>query len=94
MTTVDVTIPDEWLTLLQRSHLGDRPLAEQIRWALAIHLFQEGIISVGKAAALVGEPRANFELALGEMGVPVRRWDLEDYKRESEVIERVLQNQP
>ncbi len=90
MTTVEVTLPDELLELLGQSRLASRPLAAQLRWALAIHLFQEGIISVGRAAALVDEPRANFELSLAEMGIPVARWDTEEYRKDAEAIERVL----
>lgn len=69
MQTTEVEIPQEVLTLLKGSPLSDRPVADQVRVALATHLFQEGIISVGKAAAIAGEPRATFELLLGEMGI-------------------------
>jgi len=40
MQTVEVDIPEELLTLLKRSRLGDRPVPEQVRVALAIHLFK------------------------------------------------------
>lgn len=89
MQTVEVGIPEELLTLLKRSRLGDRPVPDQVRVALAIHLFQEGVISVGKAVAIAGEPRATFELLLGEMGIPPVRYDLEDYRRDSETLERL-----
>jgi hypothetical protein len=74
MPTVGVDIPEEVLTLLRDSRLGDRPIGEQVRVALAIHLFQEGVISGGKAAAIAGESRATFELLLGEVSPGSGAW--------------------
>jgi predicted HTH domain antitoxin len=78
MRTIEV--PDELLDLLQGSRLAGRPEADQVRSALAIHLFQEGIISIGKAAALAEVPRVEFEWLLVEMGIPVVRYDVADYE--------------
>ena len=89
MTTINVGIPEELLTLLRRSRLGDRPADEQVRIALAVHLFQEGVISVGKAAAIAGEPRASFELLLPEMGIPTLRYDVADHQRDREAFRHV-----
>lgn len=94
MPTVGVDLPEEVVTLLKGSRLGDRPVGEQVRVALAIHLFQEGVISVGKAAAIAGEPRATFELLLGEMGIPPVRYGLEDYRQDREAFERARQKRP
>ena len=57
MATIAVEVPEELVVLLRRSRLGSRPAADQVRTALAIHLFQEGVVSVGQAAELAGEPR-------------------------------------
>ena len=83
--------PQAELTLLKRSRLGDRTVPEQVRVALAIHLLQEGVISVGKAASIAGEPRATFELLLAEMGIPAVRYDVEDYQQDREAFERSRQ---
>lgn len=50
--------------------------------ALAIHLFQEGVISVGKAAELAAEPRPSFERLLADMDIPPARYDLADYEQD------------
>ena len=50
--------------------------------ALAIHLFQEGVISAGKAAELAGEPRPSFELLLREMNIPPVHYDVADYEQD------------
>lgn len=88
-----VAVPEELLALLKESRLGSRSEEDQIKAALAIYLFQEGVISIGKAAELAGEPRASFELALGELGIPAARWDVEDYHREWWAIERARERE-
>ena len=88
MTTRTIDVPEDILVLLRQPRLGGRAEAEQVRMALAIHLFQQGVISVGRAAELAGEPRATFGLLLGEMGIPPVRYDLEDYQADVEAIQR------
>jgi predicted HTH domain antitoxin len=82
MKTKTVEVPEEILDLLQRSRLGRRSGPDQVRTALAIHLFLEGVISVGKAAELAGEPRVDFEWQLVEMGLPTVQYDLADYEQD------------
>ena len=91
MTTRTIEVPEEILALLRQSRLGGRAEEEQVRMALAVLLFQQGVISVGRAAELAGEPRATFELLLGEIGIPPVRYDVEDYERDKEAIQRALQ---
>src|SRR6266851_1836598 len=82
MKTKTVEVPEEILELLQRSRLGGRSEPDQVRTALAIHLFLEGVISVGKAAELAGEPRVDFEWQMVEMGLPTVQYDLADYEQD------------
>ncbi|MCA1723181.1 MAG: UPF0175 family protein [Thermomicrobia bacterium] len=70
MSTAQVEIPDEILTLLEQSPLTGRAHADQVKIALATYLFQERLVSIGRAAELAGEPRAAFELLLSQMGIP------------------------
>jgi predicted HTH domain antitoxin len=88
MATRKVEVPEELLALLRQSRLGTRPDADQVPLGLAIHLFQEGLISVGRAAELASEPRATFELLLGDLGIPPVRYDLDDYQSDFETIQR------
>jgi predicted HTH domain antitoxin len=81
MATTTIDVPDELLALLQRSRLGGRARDAQVRIALAVHLSQQGLGSVGRAAELAGAPRASLELLLGELGVPPARIDEADYRR-------------
>ncbi|MBI2912224.1 MAG: UPF0175 family protein [Chloroflexi bacterium] len=81
MATVEVG--DEVLRLLEGSRLARRPAADQVRVALAIHLFLEGVVSIGKAAELAGEPRVDFEWLLVEMGLPTVLYDGKDQARDA-----------
>ena len=82
MQTKKIDIPAELLALLQRSRLGDRPLAAQVKAALAIHLFLEGLVSIGKAVELAGQPRVDFEWLLADMGLPTVQYDVSDYEQD------------
>jgi predicted HTH domain antitoxin len=82
MNTRTIEIPEDLLVLFRRSRLGTLPEVEQVRYALAIHLFQEGLITVARAAELSGEPLASFELLLGKMGIPPVRYDVEDFEED------------
>jgi predicted HTH domain antitoxin len=90
MRTIEV--PDELLDLLKSSRLAGRSETDQVKSALAIHLFQEGVISIGKAAALAGVPRLEFEWLLVEMGIPVVRYDVADYEVDKHGIARAQQH--
>lgn len=82
MSTQQVEVPDELLALLQGSRLAARDTAGQVTAALAIHLFLEGLISIGRAAELADVPRVEFEFLLVEMGLPTVRYDLADYEQD------------
>jgi hypothetical protein len=76
--TKAVDVPVEVLELLRGSRLGRHPVVDQVRVALGIHLFLEGLVSVGKAAELAGVPRVEFEWLLVELGIPTVQYDVAD----------------
>ncbi|MDA8217845.1 MAG: UPF0175 family protein [Dehalococcoidales bacterium] len=86
MQTRRVEIPEEILDLLRRSRLGKRAATDQVKRALAIHLYLEGLVSVGKAAELAQVPRLEFEALLVEMGLPTVRYDRTDYEHDLQDI--------
>lgn len=93
MATVEVEIPEELLTLLKRSLLAERSVPDQLRIALAAHLFQEGVISIGKAASIADEPRASFELLLAEMGIPALRYGVTEHRQDKQAFEDARQKE-
>ena len=80
------------LRLLAGSRLGNRPEADRVKIALAIHLFQEGVVSIGKAAELAGEPRASFEWFLVQMGIPTVRYELSGYEEDLRTIAKLSES--
>ena len=91
MGTKTIEVADEIFELLRASRLKERPEADQVKIALAIHLFLEEVISIGKAAQLAGENRVEFELLLVDMGLPVARYDRDDYRQDLATIDRLKQ---
>ena len=55
---------------------------EGVTVALAVHLFDEEQISLGKAAQLAGMGRAAFTKYLGALGIPVIRTTQTELERE------------
>jgi predicted HTH domain antitoxin len=80
--TIEVAVPADLLELLKESRFGERSVEDQFRIAMAIHFLQQGIISTGKAASIAAVPRAEFELTLGEAGIPYVTYTLGDYLEE------------
>lgn len=91
MATVEVS--EDVLDLLGSSRLAKRSAADQVRIALAIHLFLEGLVSIGKAAELADERRVDFEWLLVEMGLPTVRYEVSDYEEDLRSVAEVERRQ-
>ena len=89
----DVAVAGELLDQLGRSRLSTRDRTGQVRVALAIHLFITREISLGRAAELAGERRADFVNLLKELGVPVVQYGKEQYQQDLESIEALEHQQ-
>lgn len=83
-----IEVPEELIELFGDSRLGTLPIAEQVRVALAAHLFLEGLISIGKAAELAGQNRFEFEWLLVQMGLPTVRYEVADYAEDLRGVSR------
>ena len=86
-----------WLSTLTWSQftLGERPAARPLTQhnrlsgpgrLLAIHVFLEGLVSIGKAAELAGTPRIDFEWLVAEMGLPIVRYDVADAEQDLKTL--------
>lgn len=62
--------------------------AEELKRELAIHLFEEGKLSFGKAKDLAGMTVWEFQQLLGSRKITVH-YDLEDYEEDVETLERL-----
>jgi predicted HTH domain antitoxin len=82
MNNLTISLPDEFLALL-----GAQPqAAEAAREYIIIGLFQEGRISAGKAAELLGLTRRGFLALLTRKGIDYFRLDLQAWSREVAAI--------
>jgi predicted HTH domain antitoxin len=70
MTEVTLSLPEEALLAL---HLTPDELAQELRLAAAIKLYELGRLSSGAAANLAGIPRVVFLNKLADYGVPTFR---------------------
>lgn len=89
MATNLIEVPAELLRLLQDTRLGERPPTAQVQIALAIHLYLEGVISIGKAAELADESRFEFEQHLAAMGLPIVRYGVAAYDEDLRGVARL-----
>ena len=81
MKTIQVDVPEEALAALR---LAPHEFVREMRLAAAIHWFQKGQISQGKAAQIAGLPRADFIDELARRKIDVIQVDMDDLKRELE----------
>jgi len=72
--TVTIEIPREVLHVT-------RMTSEELRQELAVHLFQRGRLSFGKARELAGMTAWSFQQLLGTRKIPVH-YDVEDYEHD------------
>ncbi len=70
MCEVRLSIPDETLVALKLSPEG---LADELRLAAAVKLYELGRLSSGAASTLAGIPRVLFLTKLADYGVPTFR---------------------
>ncbi len=78
---IEVELPEEIFLLLRRSK---RDIGEDIRKAIALQLFQEHLISSGKAAELAGMCLSDFMDLTREKRIPWFDYTEEEVEKEIE----------
>ena len=79
MREVTLSVPEEALAALK---LAPAALADELRLAAAVKLYELGKLSSGVAADLAGLPRPVFLSKLADYGVPTFRLTEEDLKQD------------
>jgi predicted HTH domain antitoxin len=80
-STVAIEIPPEVVHATRMS-------LEELRQELALHLFQQGKLSFGKAKEMPGMTFWAFQKLLGARGIPVH-YGVEDYEEDLDVLEKL-----
>jgi predicted HTH domain antitoxin len=89
MTSVSVDIPQEFITLSERSsHGADNSLQHDVKFCLAALYYQRSLVSIGKAAELAGTTRAEFEVFLSRNKIPVSMLSIADVHKDLETIKQ------
>lgn len=86
METVRVELPS---ALLKAANLEEGNVSQQAARLLALELYREEKVSLGRAAELCETPLAAFMDFVALHGVPPLRYSLEDLEEERRPIDRV-----
>jgi len=86
METVDVKLPSE---LLRAANLEEGSLSQEAARLLALELYREDKVSLGRAAELCLTPLAAFMDFAAKHGVPPLRYSFEDLEEERQTADRV-----
>ncbi len=86
METVDVKLPSE---LLRAANLEEGSLSQEAARLLALELYREDKVSLGRAAELCLTPLAAFMDFAAKHGVPPLRYSFEDLEEERQTADRL-----
>ena len=86
METVDIKLPWE---LLRVANLEESSLSQEAARLLALELYREDRVSLGRAAELCQTPLAAFMEFAAKHGVPPLRYSFEDLEEERQTADRL-----
>ena len=86
METVDVKLPSE---LLRVANWEGGSVSQEAARLLALELYREDKVSLGRAAELCQTPLATFMDFAAKHGVPPLRYSFEDLEEERQTAERL-----
>src|SRR5438309_11526939 len=86
METVDVKLPSE---LLKAANLEESRLSQEAARLLALELYREDKVSLGRAAELCQTPLAAFMDFAAKHGVPPLRYSFDDVEEERQTADRL-----
>jgi len=86
METVDIKLLSE---LLRVANLEESSLSQEAARLLALELYREDRVSMGRAAELCQTPLAAFMEFAAKHGVPPLRYSFEDLEEERQTADRL-----
>lgn len=81
MNVLSIPYSDDLLVATGKSK---EELEQELRFLLAVKMFELGRLSLGKAAELCGMQKMNFMGEMGRMGIPVINLDNDQIRQEIE----------
>jgi len=81
--TLSIDIPSD---IFVAANETTQELKDWIKIMLAIHLYQLGKLTIGKAAQLAGMQRLKFETFLSKNKIPISNLDWDDIKSDIEKL--------
>ena len=82
MEKISIEIP---VNILRSVKLPPNEINERLKQELAVHLYEQGMLTFGKARELAGMSKWDFHELLGKRKIP-RRYDEEELNRDIESL--------
>jgi len=79
LQNINIDLPSDILLTLNES---EKELKNRIKISLAIQLFVQQKVTIGKAAQIAGLSRLQFETVLAESNIPISSLGLEDVMKD------------
>lgn len=86
---LETQMPEDIFLTLQSSGLYKEALSDKARRLLAMNLYQDRVLSLGKAARLAGMSRWEFVELLSESNIPIVDYSEEEFASELSAVERL-----
>ena len=83
MEKVVIEIPEN---IIRSVKIPPGEINERVKQELAIRLYEQGILTFGKARELSGMLKWDFHILLGKKGI-IRKYDMEELERDIDVLE-------
>ncbi len=84
---IEIEIPEDIIFVMKGLEKPEE-VKKKLKMALAMTLFQEKTISLGKATELAGTSRIKFMEVLKEHGIPAYEYSEKDYESERQITKR------
>jgi predicted HTH domain antitoxin len=86
MEEISVKVPRDLVRILK---VRDEDVPKLVRLYLAIELYREGKISLGKATEIAGVTKWEMLEILASKGIPIQ-YDVKDLEKDIEILEEML----
>jgi len=85
MRKISIEVPED---ILRATKIPLKEAPERLQKELAVRLYEQGILTFGKARQLAGTTKWEFHRLLGAMGI-TRQYDLDDFQTDLETANSI-----